>query len=101
MKYTNFDSEQEQLIGYWAKTQGFSHKALKNTSIEKLQAARLATNIIRNIQGEHQEVYRDCNSFLKKLHKGAKITENEINLIYRHSRRIQRIQAKKTRKATR
>lgn len=101
MKYTNFDSEQEQLIGYWAKTQGFSHKALKNTDIEKLQAVKLATNIIKNTPGEHKEVYRDCNNFLVRFNKGAKITEKETNLIYRHARRIQRQQAKKTRKATR
>ena len=101
-KQLNQHIEQEQLIGYWAKTQGFSRKALtKDTNNQHLQAAKLATNILKNVKGEHKEVYRDCKSFLKKLNKGAKITDTELNLIYRHSRRIQRIQAKISRKATR
>jgi len=101
MTHKNF--EQEQLIGYWAKTQGFSKKMLdkSSTDLKLLQAAKLATNIIQNVKGEHQEVYKDCNNFLTRLKKGYKIDEKLVGLIYRHSRRIQRIQAKRTRKATR
>ena len=95
------DIEQQQLIGYWAKTQGFSLKAIERNRIETLQALKLATNIIRNVKGEHQEVYRDCNNLLRRFSQGKKIDTTLEGLIYKHSRRIQRQQAKKARKATR
>ena len=95
--------EQEQLVGYWAKTKGFSKAQIEKTSadVNLLQALRLATNIIKNIQGEHKEVYRDCRDLISRHRKGSKINPKQINLIFRHSKRIQRQQAKHTRKATR
>lgn len=95
--------EQEQLIGYWAKTKGFSKAQIdkSTTDVNLLQAIRLATNIIKNIKGEHKEVYRDCNDLIARHRKGSHLSEKQINLIFRHSKRIQRQQAKIARKATR
>lgn len=95
--------EQEQLVGYWAKTKGFSKAQIDKTSVDVnlLQAIKLATNIIKNTPGEHKEVYRDCNDLISRHRKGSKISSKQINLIFRHSKRIQRQQAKDTRKATR
>lgn len=93
--------EQEQLIGYWAKTQGFSRKALSSKDNQHiLQACRLAKNILQT-PGEHKEVYKDCNNLLTRYTQGKNVDKQLVNLIYRHSRRIQRQQAKHTRKATR
>lgn len=100
-KQRNQRIEQQQLIGYWAKTQGFSLKTLEKADANILQALRLATNIIKNIPGEHKEVYKDCNNLLQRFKTGKKIDTKLLGLIYRHSRRIQRQQAKNTRKATR
>lgn len=93
--------EAEQLVGYWAKTQGFSKKALSGKDNQHiLQAVRLAKNILKT-PGEHKEVYKDCNNLLARYTRGKNLDKQLVNLIFRHSRRIQRQQAKLTRKATR
>lgn len=95
------DLEAEQLLGYWAKTKGFSSKALgKENNQHILQACRLAKNIIKT-PGQHKEVYKDCNNLLARYAQGKGIDIKLVNLIYRHSKRIQRQQAKQARKATR
>lgn len=91
----------EQILGYWAKTQGFSKNALSGKDNQHiLQACRLAKNILQT-PGEHKEVYKDCNNLLTRYTQGKNVDKQLVNLIYRHSRRIQRQQAKHTRKATR
>ncbi len=95
--------EQEQLVGYWAKSKGFSKQQLdKSTAdVELLQAVRLATNIIKNVPRQHREVYRDCNDLLGRYRKGHKVSSKLMQLVFRHTQRISRQQAKKARKATR
>ena len=95
------DIEQQQLIGYWAKTQGFSLKALEKTEITTLQALRLASNCLKYKQFLTSEEKQTFNNLLNTFRSGKQINKALLNSVFKKARRIQRNQAKLTRKATR
>ena len=95
--HTKQQLEQEQSIGYWAKTQGFSHKALIKANINVLQAVKLAKNTLKyRLRQKHS---KPLQKFLLDFNRGKDVTE-QLPLVRRTARHIQRLQAKSKRKAT-
>lgn len=93
--------EQEQLIGYWAKTQGFSHKAIEKTDLTTLQALRIASNCLKRKQFLSPEEKQTFHQLLNNFKLGKSINTALLNSVFKKARKIQRQQAKHTRKATR
>jgi len=95
------DREQQQLIGYWAKTQGFSLKALERTDLSTLQALRLASNCLKQRQFLNQHDITTFATYINNFRTGKTINKAHTAGVFRKARRLQRSQAKTTRKATR
>jgi hypothetical protein len=97
MALTQKQLEQEQLIGYWAKTQGFSHKSLMKADINVLQAVKVAKNTLKyRLRQKHS---KPLQKFLLDFHRGKDVTE-QLPCVRRTARHIQRLQARSKRKAT-
>jgi len=95
------DLEQQQLIGYWAKTQGFSLKTLEKADTQTLQALRIATNCLKARQFLESHEKQTFHNLLNNFKLGKSISKALLTSVFRKARKIQRTQAKHTRKATR
>lgn len=95
------DLEQQQLIGYWAKTQGFSLRALERTDITTLQALRIATNCLKAKQFLESHEKQTFHALINTFNSGKQINKALLNSVFKKARKIQRNQAKQARKATR
>ena len=95
------DIEQQQLIGYWAKTQGFSLKALEKTDLTTLQALRIASNCLKYKQFLTPDEKQTFHNLLNTFRSGKQINKALLNSVFKKARKIQRLKAKQARKATR
>ena len=104
-EHTSRTIEAEQLVGYWAKSQGLSRKAIERMSIETLHAMRHATRLL-----QQQHKYRDqltaqyityITQFPKQAIKG-KTTQADNKAIFRLTKaiKIEHAKAKKRKKRT-
>lgn len=93
--------EQQQLIGYWAKTQGFSLRALEQADIKTLQALRIATNCLKARQFLESHEKQTFHNLINNFKSGKQINTALLNSVFKKARKIQRNQASQARKATR
>jgi len=104
-EHTSRTIEQEQLVGYWAKSQGLSRKAIERMNIETLHAMRHATRLL-----DQKHKYRDqlttqflgyITQFITKAPKG-KTTPKDNKAVFRLTKaiKIDYSKAKKQKKRT-
>lgn len=104
-EHTSKAIEQEQLVGYWAKSQGLSRKAIERMSIETLHAMRHATRLL-----QQQHKYRDqltaqyiqyIKHFISQAPKN-KTTPKDNQAIFRLTKaiKVDHAKAKKRKKRT-
>lgn len=95
------DIEQQQLIGYWAKTQGFSLRALEKADIKTLQALRMATNCLKARQFLEPHEKQTFHNLINTFNSGKQINTALLNSVFKKARKVQRQLSKQARKATR
>jgi len=100
-KQHNQRIEQQQLIGYWAKTQGFSLKTLEKTNTTTLQALRIASNCLKAKQFLEPHEKQTFHNLINTFNSGKQINKALLNSVFKKARKIQRQQSKTARKATR
>lgn len=104
-EHTSRAIEAEQLVGYWAKSQGFSRRAIERTSIRTLHAMRHATRIIESKRKYRDQLTPQYITYLTQFPIQAikgKSTPKDLQAIFKLTKaiKIEHAKAKKQKKRT-
>lgn len=104
-EHTSRTIEQEQLVGYWAKSQGLSRKAIERMSIETLHAMRHATRLLQQQHKYRDQLTAQYIQYIKQFISQApknKTTPKDNQAIFRLTKaiKVDHAKAKKRKKRT-
>ena len=94
--------EQEQLVGYWAKTIGLSKKAIERLDINTLHALRVSTKLLLGKRKYRDQLTTDFKTFLTQFQDRAikgKTNHKDIMAVFRLNKYIRKEHLKAQRKA--